>query len=197
MNMRTFLLVCAAALLAGCAGQPAQPALFDLGPPRAAAAVGTPALPPLGVAEVAAPPWLDAPLMYFRLAYASEQQPRPYAASRWTMPPAQLFGQRLKAELAQGGAVLSEFDAGGRLPVLRVELDDFTQRFDSANRSEARVALRASLFDGAQLLAQKTFARQVPAPSPDAAGGAKALLDASDALIAELRNWLATLPLRK
>lgn len=202
---RTLRLACAAigiaasAFLAACATQ-SPPALFDLGPARAASAAPTnvQALPPLCVAEVVAPAWLDTPLMYFRLAYADEQQPRPYAGSRWTMPPGQLFGQRLKAHLAQaGGVVLSEIEAAGRLPLLRIEVDDFTQSFDSARQSHARIALRASAFNGGELIAQKTFMRQSPAPSADATGGAKALREASDSTIKDMLEWLASLPLKK
>ena len=174
--------------------------LYDFGPTQAAAS-GAPAtakLPPISVAEVQSPAWLDSPLIYFRLAYANEQQPRAYAGSRWAMPPAQLFGQRLKSRLAQAGnVVLSATDGAANVPLLRIEADDFTQSFDSLTQSNAQVALRASVFSGRSLLAQKSFIRRAPAPSADAAGGARALAIASDAVIADMMSWLATVPFKK
>jgi cholesterol transport system auxiliary component len=188
------------ALFGACATKSEPLSLYDLGPLRAASSGQTPTsgLPTLSIAEVNAPAWLDSPMMYFRLAYANDQQPRPYASSRWTMPPAQLFGQRLKSRLAQAGAVvLSAADGAANLPLLRIEADDFTQIFDSPGQSSAQIALRASVFNGRTLVAQKSFLQQTPAPSADAAGGAKALVTASDAVIVEMMGWLATLPLKK
>lgn len=176
------------------------PALYDLGTLHVAPSGSTaPAgVPPLSIAEVNTPAWLDSPMMYFRLAYANEQQPRPYAASRWAMPPAQLFGQRLKSRLAQaGGVVLSAADGAANVALLRIEADDFTQVFDGPGQSSARIALRATVFEGRTLVAQKSFLQQAPAPSPDAAGGARALMAASDAVITDMMAWLAALPLKK
>src|SRR5690349_4343146 len=91
-----------AGLLSGCATDKAPTStLFDLGPLPAASAAQPTSLPAVSVAEVIAPVWLDTQLMYYRLSYANDQQPRPYADSRWSMPPALLFGQRLKARIAQ------------------------------------------------------------------------------------------------
>ena len=68
---------------------------------------------------------------------------------------------------------------------------------DNETSSWTRIAVRASIFDGRTLLAQKTFVRDWPAPTPDAAGGARALADASDAVIGELMLWLAAQPLKR
>lgn len=191
------LAVCGSALLAGCATDAQSVALFDFGPTGIAQrSDALPALPTISVAAVDAPNALDNPLMYYRLNYANNQQRRPYANSRWTMPPAQLLTERLKTRMAQAGsAVLPESHGALNVPVLRVELDEFTQLFDSPDQSVAHVVLRAALFDGRKLMTQKTFARQVPAPSPDAGGGARALAAASDAIITEMMGWLATQPL--
>ena len=54
--------------------------------------------------------------------------------------------------------------------------------------------LRASLFNQHKLIDQKTFSRQIPAASNDAAGGARALAAATDAVAADINAWLATLP---
>lgn len=194
---RLLLILLGCALAAGCATRSEPLALYDFGPLRADHANGSNpgGLPPLSVAEIGAPAWLDSQQMYFRLSYASQQQTRPYANSRWSMPPAQLFGQRLKARIAQaGGVVLSATDGAAGLPVLRLDADDMIQNFDAASHSTAQLSLRASVLSGRNLIAQKTFSRQAIAPSADAAGGAAAMAAASDALIDDMLVWLAGLP---
>lgn len=199
--MKKYLLavpLLASLLLAACASStPAAPAAwYDFGPLPAQAVL--PGLPPLSLAEIGAPAWLDGTGMMYRLAYANPQQPRPYAASRWNMPPAQLLAQRLKTRLAAaGGVVTAAADGALNLPLLRIELDDFSQDFAAPGASTAQVSVRATWFDGRLLLAQKSFTREVPAPSADAPGGARALADASDLLITDLMQWLTTLPRKK
>ena len=193
------LILFGCALAAGCASRSESPALYDLGPLRTTQAGNHEnGLPALIIAEISAPAWLDSQQMYFRLSYANQQQTRPYARSRWSMAPPQLFGQRLKARIAQaGGVVLSATDGATSLPVLRVDADEMIQDFDSASHSSARISVRASLFDGRSLLAQKTFSRQAVAPSADAAGGVSAMAEASDALIDDIMQWLAAQSLPK
>ncbi|HJU71055.1 MAG TPA: ABC-type transport auxiliary lipoprotein family protein [Paucimonas sp.] len=187
------------ALLSACAIKPAVPELYDLGPLHADdSGTARSGLPPLAVADIKSPMWLDTQTMYFRLSYASNQQPRPYANSRWVMPPAALFAERLKSRLAQaGGVVTSTADGAANTLVLRMEADDFTQNFTSPEQSNARIAIRASLFDGRVLIAQRTFMHQAPAPTADATGGASAFAMASDAVIADMTAWLTQLPLKK
>lgn len=188
------LVLAASAFLQGCATGTNSITLYDFGPLRNTSSSALPALPAVSVAEVSTPTWLDSQLMFYRLGYANDQQPRPYANSRWTMPPAQLFGQRLKSRMAQaGGTVLPASDGAANVSVLRIEADEFTHIFDTPQQSVARVRVRAALFDGRKLIAQKTFAKQSPAPSTDAAGGAKAMADASEAVITDMMIWLTTL----
>lgn len=186
-------------LLAGCATQAQPQATYDFGPlPIVQSAMPASALPPISIAEINTPAWLDSPMMLFRLRYANEQQTRPYAGSRWNMPPAQLLGQRLKSRMAQaGGMVLSATDGTTDVPLLRIDADDFIQNFDTPGQSSASVTMRATVFNGRALMAQKTFTQQAAAPSADAPGGARALATASDALISELMTWLSGLPLKK
>ena len=47
-------------------------------------------------------------------------------------------------------------------------------------------SLRASLFQGHKLVDQRTFSRKVAAGSADAAGGARALAQATDAVAADM-----------
>jgi cholesterol transport system auxiliary component len=171
-----------------------QPGLFDLGLAPPAATI--PALPPLALADVDTPEWLDSPAIFYRLNYASQHQPRPYANSRWSMPPAQLFAQRLKSRIVQGGStLLSASDGAVGVPVLRLEAEEFSQVFTSAGQSEGLVAMRLSVLDGRRLLGQKSFLRRAPAPSADVEGGVAALAAASDAVIDDILQWLAGLGL--
>jgi len=193
-SMPALIMMLAAALTVACSAPRVQEqAQFDLGalsalPANAAAS----ALPPLSVAEINAPAWMDSTRMVYRLAYANDQQMRSYANSRWTMPPARLFEQRLKARIAQsGGAVLSQTDGASNLPLIRIDAEDFTHVFSSASNSNGQVAVRVSLMRGRSLIAQKTFARQSAAITPDAVGGAVALAAASDAVITDVMSWLA------
>jgi len=195
--LKTLSSFLALALVAGCASKVDAPTQYDLGLLPAAAAAA-PALPAVSVADVNAPAWLDNNMMYFRLAYANQLQPRPYAASRWTMPPAQLFQQRLKSRLAQaGGTVLAMSDAALNIPLLRIDMDDFTQTFDTPSHSLATLQVRASLFNGRTLLAQKSFSRQAATPSADAAGAASAFVAANDGVIDDLMSWLAAVAPKK
>ncbi|PUA18045.1 ABC-type transport auxiliary lipoprotein family protein [Glaciimonas sp. PCH181] len=192
-------------LIGGCATKTITYTQYDFGPlPIVASAAVSPAetatLPALSLslADVHAPVWLDTTMMMFRLAYANDLQPRPYATTRWSMPPPQLFSQRLKARISlAGGTVVSLSDGAVNLPVLRIDMDDFSQTFDSASHSVAQVSIRASLFNGRVLAAQKTFSRQIATPTADAAGGARAFATANDAVIDDLMAWLTRLPVKK
>ena len=83
------------------------------------------------------------------------------------------------------------------MPLLRIDVDDFTHSFDSTASSYGQLVLRASLFQGHALVDQRTFSRKVAAASADAAGGARALAQAADAVSADMIGWLATQNLRK
>ena len=191
----TTLLLCCM-LLAGCtSAEKRQAELFDLG--LATPAANMPALPPMALAEVSTPEWLDSPAIFYRLAYDGARQPRPYANSRWSMPPAQLFAQRLKSRMSQaGGTLLSASDGATGIPVLHLEADEISQVFDSPEQSAGMVAMRLSVLNGRRLLGQKSFVRRVPASSANAAGGVDAIAAASDAVIADMLQWLASLELR-
>lgn len=192
---RLIALLLACLLFSGCTSmKKPQPGLFDLGLAPPAATI--PALPPLALADVDTPEWLDSPAIFYRLNYASQHQPRPYANSRWSMPPAQLFAQRLKSRIVQGGGtLLSASDGAVGVPVLRLEAGEFSQVFTSADQSDGLVAMRLSVLDGRRLLGQKSFLRRAPAPSADVEGGVAALAAASDAVINDMLQWLASLGL--
>lgn len=185
--------------LAGCTAIKADaPTLFDLGGLRSAGQQEPLAGQTISVAEVRVPAWLDSQQMIYRLDYAQQQQSRPYAASRWSATPGELLTQRIRQRIAQAGAVvLSASEGARRVPMLRIQLDEFSQHFSAPDASAGRVALRATVFQGRRVIGQRTFERDAQAPSADAAGGARALAEATDAALAELITWLAGLPLQE
>ncbi|MBB5371616.1 MULTISPECIES: ABC-type transport auxiliary lipoprotein family protein [unclassified Janthinobacterium] len=195
----TVLTLATALLLGGCASRGPVPTFYDFGPAGAQTVQQTaPPLPVLVIADANGPSWLDSQRMYYRLLYADAQQSRPYAYNRWNTPPLQLLSQRLKTRIAQGGVkVLSTTDAASGIPLLRIDVDDFSQNFDTQTQSSGHVSLRASLFRGHRLIDQKTFSRSSDARSADAQGGAQALASASDAIAADLLTWLGTLNIPK
>lgn len=178
---------------------PPRATVYDFGPGPVAEAPTTrrAPLPPLVLAEVDASAALDSSAVLYRLAYSDAQQPRPYAQARWSMAPAQLLRQRLREHLGQRRAVLNAAQ-GLVLPqsalTLHLELDEFSQLFESASHSNGLVRMRATVGQTAggteRLVAQRSFVLQRPAPSPDAAGGVRALTAATDAAIQELAQWL-------
>lgn len=195
--------------LAACSVLPDKPVRatqYDFGPSttEAITTVATASLPPLALSEVEAPGLVDGgTAILYRLGYADVQQLRPYTQARWSVPPAQLVGQRLRDVLGQRRAVLAASDsaalartAGPAPRLLRLELQEFTQLFQSPAASTGLVRLRATLVEstplGDSLLAQRTFSLQRPAPSADAPGGVRALAAATDALAQELDAWLET-----
>lgn len=185
------------AFLAGCGGivpRPKAPdTAFDMGlaPPAA-----TPARihQSLLVPDVDAPSWLETPGIFYRLSFENEARPRAYTQSRWVAPPPALFSERLRARLAgaSDAGVISSGEGGRADYLLRVEMEEFSQVFDSLESSRGIVRLRATLVrePRRQLVAQKGFAVSRPASSANAEGAAKALTEASDAVIGEIVDWV-------
>lgn len=198
--------------LAACSALPektVRATQYDFGPGATSTAAFVadatlPSLPPLALADVEAPGLSDGgTAMLYRLGYADAQQLRPYAQTHWSVPPAQLVGQRLRDVLGQRRSVLGSSDSAalsrtnGPAPrLLRIELQEFTQLFQSPIASTGLVRLRATLVESAPLgntlLAQRVFSLQRPAATADAPGGVRALAAATDALAQELDAWLET-----
>ncbi len=179
-------------LLAGCiVPEPGiRPNAYDFGQlPAFAPDASVVSLPVLAVADILAPRRLDSTLIYYRLAFSDNQLAKPYADSRWSMPPPQLLTQRLKNRLAGSARVLGTTDARTDLRLL-VELEEFDQIFDTPDSSHALVRLRASLIRGQSLLVQQTFAVESPAVTNDSPGGVHALTRATDAALDQLAIWL-------
>jgi cholesterol transport system auxiliary component len=204
MNLPPFRLQLAALCLAlsgalsGCASnKAAPPTQFDFGSASVTQGAGAlAAVGPIGVADVTGSSALDNDRMYYRLSYADAQEARTYVSSRWTATPLQMLTQRFKARLSQAGAkVIAETDVSGQMPILRIDVDDFTQDFSGVADSAGVVTVRASVFRGRALVDQRSFTRSTRAASADAAGGVRALAASTDAIAADLASWIATLNL--
>ena len=220
----------AALLLAGCASfvdKPMRPVLYDFGPgvaiappetrqdqPQTALSATREATPSdstrqggqaaLLLAEIEATGALDGSAVLYRLGYADANQLRPYAQSRWSVPPPQLVRQRLRERLGRDRVMLNPGEGAalartnGALPrVLRIELEEFSQYFESPVLSTGLLRLRATVLEstaaGERLLAQRSLVVQRPAASPDAPGGVRALAAATDAAAEEIGQWLRQL----
>lgn len=206
MTRRTHALAFAAAvLLAACSSLPSKPVqrtLYDFGPLAPASATIAPSTAPLVLPDVEANGALDTTALLYRLGYEDPHALRPYAYARWSAAPGQLVGQRLRAILgrerpvldASSAAALSRRGGTSAPPVLRVELEEFSQWFDSTTASRGVLRLRCTLLEntaaGERLVAQRTFEVERPAPTADASGGVHALAEATDAVAAEIGNWL-------
>ena len=191
--------------VAGCSAlpePPVRPVLYDFGPASLPATAPAKALPALALATLDNAGQPDgSTAVHYRLAYADARELRPYQQARWSQPPIQLMRQRLQAHLGQQRAVIGTLGAQASVRVdgqppalLRVELEEFSQVFDSPERSVGLVRLRATLTRpgslGESLLAQRRFEAQAPAPSPDATGGTRALAQGADQVAAALAQWL-------
>ena len=205
--------------LAGCSvlpQPPSRPALYDFGPgpiEQTRAERRMQPLPPLTLDDIEAPGVVEeSNTVLYRLAYVDAQQLRPYSQARWNQPPAMLFHQRLRERLGQhravlrpdnGAALARSAELDGRLPpVLRVELEEFSQIFTTPTTSAGVIRVRATVVDllpdGETLRGQQVFTASVPARTADAPGGVAALAQASTQVADEVAAWLEqTLPQRR
>lgn len=207
-----FTLIISVGALTGCAlpDKPTRATMYDFGPGVAASASATrqlslSALPPLAIDDITTSGGaLENMAVLYRLGYLDARQLRPYSQARWSMPAAQLVQQRLRELLSQRHAVLraGEGVALNRsqnvtLPLLRLELEEFSHLFTAPDASVGLIRLRATLVEvtsaGEKLLGQRNLVVQRPATSSDAPGGARALAAATDAAIEELDQWLGSL----
>ncbi|WPB56804.1 ABC-type transport auxiliary lipoprotein family protein [Xylophilus sp. GOD-11R] len=186
--------------------KPARPVSYDFGTGIAPPSVTEVAisLPPIALADVDAAALADTAAITYRLQYTDAQQLRPYAQARWALPPAQLVRLRVREALGQRRPILDADDVlaqrrveGGLPRILRLQLEEFSQVFESPSRSEGVLRLRATLVDntvqGENFVGQRVFVVRRPATTPDAPGGVQALAAATDAAAAEIEAWLARL----
>ncbi|HET7307017.1 MAG TPA: ABC-type transport auxiliary lipoprotein family protein [Gammaproteobacteria bacterium] len=156
--------------------------------------------PVLRIAGIEAPHWLDSASMYYRLAYQNSAKVAAYSRSDWVSPPPVQILSLLEDVLAASGnykAVLGPSDISNADVTLRIELGDFEQVFTSQNQSAGVLDATVTVVDNraGKIAAQRHFHIEKPAPSADAAGGVKALGEASQAFATEVRDWLGQLTL--
>jgi len=187
-----------ALLLGACAAQRTLPVHYDLD----GIEVQDPPAPrfdvTIAIPAIQAPSWLRSTALVYRLDYAPPAYPRSYALSEWTAPPGELLTLRLRERIAQAneGFTLARLPEDANGYRLEVSLENFAQIFPSPNHSRCVVTLRATVLeDGEQVVAQRTFRSELPAPSANAAGAVEGLAAATDADFNQILAWLReTLP---
>lgn len=181
-------------LLVGCVSHRATPARYSFD------AVGQPAASDvrlhatIAVPEVTAPSWLRSDALVYRLDYRPRPRPVPYSLSEWEAPPAEMLTQRLHELIsaANSGFTLSDLGDTKNGYQLEVALERFLQVFSRPGESHCIVTVTAMLIGpGDRLLSQRTFSAERSAPSGDAAGGAYGLVQASDADLKQILDWVA------
>ena len=183
-------------LLSGCSlmPQPKEPGVaYDFGIARTDKDARPRVQKDLVVAPLSAPAWLDNRGLYYRLGYQDITRPQAYALSSWVGSPAALLGQKLRSSIARAstGGVFTPADGVRTDYTLRLELEEFSQVFDAPDRSRAVLQLQASLIRQREVVAQQRFSIERPAATPNAEGGVRALIAASDAAGEALVEWLA------
>lgn len=194
MHKVIYALLAALGLLNGCAALwPGGPEhiVYDFGIRAPAAPIRLPMT--LTVEEVSTPAWLNTSALRYRLGYRDLHQLRAYAESRWVAPPAMLLSLRLRERLAKAGGDATRPGAPGWAPcMLRVRLEEFSQVFATPTSSRAVLNAQAALYaatDG-RLIAQEIFHQERPAATPNAQGGAHALMGTADDFADALARWL-------
>lgn len=146
------------------------------------------------VANATAPPWLNNNAIYYRLLYHNPTQSYTYAHSRWIAMPTAILTQQIRNRIvtSTNEQVIKDSSTAKADYVLQIELEEFTQAFDTMDDSHVVIGLRASLIErnSRQLFAQKDFSIKEKTPTADAAGAVFALSSASNQLINELIDWL-------
>ena len=194
--MRQLTLVLVMCALSGCGLLPSKAppkTEFDFGPEPNAPADSAPlSQVQLMVYDVGAPTWMDGTAMYYRLAYRNAAVPLPYADSEWVMSPPALLTARLRSSIAvrPDGEARPVGVHTAAVYTLRSELLEFEQIFDAPDRSHGVLRLRATL-EGEGVWAQRTFAIERLAPTPNAAGGVTALTECSNELARLLEGWVS------
>lgn len=202
MNMpKLWISLCLCIGLAGCTAEAVRHEVsYSLGAAPTLAAPG-PGVPKsasgkvLQIEQVTAAAWLRGRKMRYRLLYHEGSSVSAYGRARWVAPASSLITQQLLQALADQGAWKAVIgpDATAQADILlRVHLLAFEQDFTMPKRSHAMLRIEATLIDAAanKVIADKVFDIQVPAPSPDAQGGASALGRATRKWIAALSVWM-------
>ena len=193
MKTVALTLLLSAIILGGCAGTRTTPSSFvyDFGP--SAKPIESKTLDRFNeriALEIRVSPWVDSPHIDYRLAYEDLFKRHEYASSLWAGSPSVLLEQQWRQQLRLTGV-------NSRITIaclLRVEVQEFAQVFNSPQSSHASLQGQVSLVDdGRQLLALRPFNIEQAAATADAPGGVRALIQAGENLGQEISVWLEQL----
>ena len=174
--------------LAGCftagkRGAEQSMTIYDLGSAGAPTEVVERAFPL--VVEVRSPLWMDSMGINYRLAYADPLNLREYAQARWAGPPAQMVQERLTWQPGW-----TSFGQGVARCLLHIDINEFSQHFETAERSIGNLQGKAFWLDRSRRqLAERVLDIRRPATTPDSRGGVGALQSAVEQLLRELHAW--------
>lgn len=172
-----------ACFTAGKRGADAPMAIYDLGP-GLAHQIERPRPSPMAV-EVRAPLWFDTLGINYRLAYSDPARLREYARARWAGPPAQMIQLGLVRDLG-----LVSAGQGRSNCVVRLEIDEFSQVFETPLLSRAQIHGRVQWLDKSRTrLAEQSIRFEQVAASADAQGGVRALTALVGQLTAAINDW--------
>lgn len=126
--------------------------------------------------------------MQYRLDFRQPTSREVFAESRWAGHPSEMLQRQLVATLGTGGAP-------NGLCRLRIDLDEFIQRFESMDSSASELVVRASLLAPREetVLARERFVMVTPTTTADAAGGVLAHRQGAGRLTHALASWLDAL----
>lgn len=189
MMFRHCIAFTAAVLLSGCAGIATPPAsftIYDLELPSATRLVGH-AFVPASI-EVRAPSWLASSAMQYRLDFRHPTSRDVFAESRWAGHPSEMLQRQLVASLGSAGSTNGHCR-------LRLDLDEFIQRFEDMESSASELVVRASLLAPREetVVARERFVIVTPTITADAGGGVIAHRQGTNRLAAALAAWLDAL----
>lgn len=146
------------------------------------------------ISEAKSPIWLNSQAIQYRLAYLDPTQSYTYANSRWAAAPATLLTHQIRNYISAvtNDKVISTSDGTRTDFTLRLELEEFSQVFDTVDTSHVVIKLRASLVHRSSRLlkAQRNFNIEQVAPTANAAGAVQALTKSSKQLTENLIAWL-------
>lgn len=194
--MRTFLMLLAAVLLAGCGGLRAPAAadvnLYVLDARAAIKPVAQKRDLVIAVAMPHARPGYDTP----QIAYVKQpHQIEYYAVNRWADTPARMLAPLLAQALEQYGGYRAVVQVPATVSAdlrLDTELVNLRQDFE-VQPSRVELALRVQLSDArtGRVLATRLFAENEPAPSENAYGGVIAANRALQRILEQLPAFCA------
>ncbi len=146
------------------------------------------------ISEAKSPIWLNSQAIQYRLAYLDPTQLYTYANSRWAAAPATLLTHHIRNSISAvtNDKVISTSDGTQTDFTLRLELEEFSQVFDTVDTSHVIIKLRASLVhrSSRSLRAQRNFKIEQAAPTANAAGAVQALTKSGNQLTENLIAWL-------